>query len=190
MEMSKVRTDPFFRFSRRAWRVKALCVVAALLALAPAVAFSETIAPPALTKDRLVGTWEAVVQRDPISAAGVYQMALSKEGIGYLVEVLPDNQGVKEGFFARLATCDLADGKIAIRFTVLRNPFHLYDWVEIQGSAVGQDEYGTITGKIIMHSPFHEESWPIYFQKGLWIHYLEECSKKAKDLLQQEQSKG
>jgi len=104
------------------------------LFLLPVVTFAETRAMEHLTKEGFVGTWEAIIQDDSL-ATGVYQMVVPAKGDATLIQLFA---GGESKFFGRATSWELADGKITIRFTMDPAHVHYYDWIEIQGSAVGE----------------------------------------------------
>jgi len=107
---------------------------ASALLLWPLIAFAETRSMDHLTKEGFVGTWEAIIQDDSM-ATGVYQMVVPTKGDATLIQLFA---GGKSMFFGRAASWELAEGKIKIRFTMDPKHVHYYDWIEIQGSAVGR----------------------------------------------------
>jgi hypothetical protein len=156
-------------------------VVSALL-LWPLVTFAETRAMEHLTKEGFVGTWEAIIQDDSM-ATGVYQMVVPAKGDARLIQLFA---GGKSKFFGRAASWELADGKIKIRFTMDPEHVHYYDWIEIQGSAVGEGDAGAIVGKLFKHrtnTVLDDWSEPVFFKKGRWVQYFDAASKEAEKTL-------
>jgi hypothetical protein len=135
-----------------------------------------------LTKDGLVGTWEAIIQDDSM-AIGVYQMVVPTKGDAKLIQLFA---GGRSQFFGRATSWELADGKIKILFTMDPEHVHYYDWIEIQGSAVGEGDMGAIVGKLIKHrtnTVLDEWSEPVFFKKGRWVQYFDVASKEAEKIL-------
>ncbi len=118
--------------------------VASVLLFWPLIASAETRSMDHLTKEGFVGTWEAIIQDDSM-ATGVYQMVVPTKGDATLIQLFA---GGKSMFFGRAASWELANGKIKIRFTMDPKHVHYYDWIEIQGSAVGEADAGAIVGKL------------------------------------------
>jgi hypothetical protein len=157
-------------------------LVALVLLLWPLAAFADTRAMEHLTKDGFVGTWEAIIQDDSM-ATGVYQMVVPAKGDATLIQLFA---GGKSMFFGRTAAWELADGKIKIRFTMDPKHVHFYDWIEIQGSAVGEADAGAIVGKLTKHrtnTVLDEWSEPVFFKKGRWVQYFDVASKEAEKTL-------
>jgi hypothetical protein len=160
-------------------------IVATLALLIVALsALATTTAMPPLTKAGFVGTWEAMVQ-DQSMAVGVYQMLVPREGDAKLIQL---SFGGKSMFFGRASSWELADGHIRIRFVV--DPAHIdyYDWIEIEGSAVGEHEGGAIVGNLTKHrkpSGTGLDQWSenVQFMKGRWAQYLDAASKEAEKIL-------
>ena len=55
------------------------------------------------------------------------------------------------------------------------------DWVEIQGEAEGNSNYGSISGTITRHrsDPMHQWKEAIVLQRGRWIQGVESVSSEA-----------
>lgn len=158
----------------RRLRFTLLLLPAAVIAMAPAM--------PNLTREHFVGVWEAIVQDDSM-ASGVYQMLVPEKGDATLIQLFAGGQSK---FFGRAASYDLDDAKIKIRFMMDPAHVHYYDWIEIQGSAIGDREGGAIVGKIIKHranTVLDEWSEPVFFKKGRWVQYLDVASKEAEKIL-------
>lgn len=155
------------------------------MALAPLLAFAETRSLDPLTKDGLPGVWEAIVQ-DESMADGIYRMELHKDGSGQLIKVVGTADGGSERFFGKLSSCELKDGKIKARFVGDPGHMNLCDYLEIQGTAVGEGDAGAISGKIVTHrtgTVLDEWSEPVVFKKGGLAFYLYNASKKAEELI-------
>lgn len=148
----------------------------------PLGTYAETRGMENLTKEGFVGTWEAIIQ-DESMATGVYQMLVPAKGDAKLIQL---SAGLRSKFFGRAASWELANGKIKIRF--MMDPEHVpyYDWIEIQGSAVGEEGAGAIVGKIMMHrtdTVLHDWSEPVFFKKGRWAQDLDAASREAEKTL-------
>jgi hypothetical protein len=156
--------------------------LATSLLLVPLAMLAMGASMPHLTRDNFVGVWEAVVQ-DESMGIGVYQMVVPQNGDAKLVQLFA---GGKSQFFGYAKSYELADAKITIRFTMHPEHVHYYDWIEIQGSAVGDREGGAIVGKIIKHrtnTVLDEWSEPVFFKKGRWVQYFDVASKEAEKIL-------
>jgi hypothetical protein len=144
-------------------------------------ASADTRAVPAATREGLVGVWEAV-GREGSMASKVYQMVIPREGDAYLVHLTARGDGSFSNFFGRSTAIELADGNIKIRFAIAPEHINYCDWLEIEGYAVAEGEFGAITGKIIRHRKFgppRESSEPVAFKKGRWIQDLARLSDEA-----------
>jgi hypothetical protein len=156
--------------------------VASVLVMWPLAAFGDTRAMDHLTRDGFVGTWEAIVQDDSMGI-GVYQMKVPTKGDAMLIQLFA---GGKSKFFGRATSWELADGKIKIRFTMDPEHVHYFDWIEIQGSAVGEGDAGAIVGKLTKHrtnTVLDEWSEQVFFKKGRWVQYFDVASKEAEKTL-------
>jgi hypothetical protein len=157
-------------------------LVALVLLLWPLIAVAEAQSMEHLTKGGFVGTWEAIIQEDDM-ATGVYQMVVPAKGDATLIQLF---SGGKSMFFGRAASWELIDGKIKIRFTMDPKHVHYYDWIEIQGSAVGEADAGAIVGKLTHHrtnTVLDEWSEPVFFKKGRWVQYFDVASREAEKTL-------
>jgi hypothetical protein len=156
---------------------------ASVLLLCPLTSFANTYSMAPLTKEDFVGTWEAIVQ-DESMASGVYQMLVPKSGNATLIQLFANGHSM---FFGHASSYELSDGHIKIRFMMDPDHVHYFDWIEIQGSAVGEARGGAIVGKLIKHrtgTVLDEWSESVFFKKGRWVQYLDVASKEAEKTLQ------
>jgi hypothetical protein len=148
---------------------------------------AETRSLASLTKEDLIGTWEAIVQDDSM-AEGIYRMEFHKDGSAELIQVFGTEDGGREQFLGKLTSCQLKDGNMSARFVLMPGHMNYYDWLEVQGTAVGEGDVGAIAGKIHKHrtgTVLDDWSEPVVFKKGSWLPYLLNASKKAGDLIRQ-----
>lgn len=167
--------------------MRAFLVVISLLW--PLAMFAETRGLEHLTREGFVGTWEAMIQDDSM-AVGVYQIVVPAKGDATLIQL---SAGGRSMFFGRASAWELSDGKIKIRFTMDPDHVHYYDWIEIQGSAVGEGEMGAMVGKLTKHrTDTVLDGWsePVVFKKGRWVQHLEIASKEAEKTLRDPKIEG
>jgi hypothetical protein len=160
----------------------------ACLLVIPMIAFGETRSMPSLTEDKLIGVWEAVMGVESGMGTGIYRMDIRKGAESYLIAVLAGSRSIKDArFLCRLTDHDLRDGKLKLRF-------HIIDKIDpdreflLEGSAVGEDEMGSIIGKLTITGSryFPNSNGEIWFKKGSWTREFSEASKKAEDLIEQQ----
>jgi hypothetical protein len=157
----------------------------ALMICASGTSLAETRSLPNLTKEGLSGTWEAIVQDDSM-AHGIYRMEFHKDGSAELIQVFGTADGGREQFLGKLTSCQLKDGNVSARFVLMPGHMNYYDWLEVQGTAVGEGDMGAITGKIHKHrtgTVLDDWSEPVLFKKGSWLAYLLNASKRAEELI-------
>ena len=165
-----------------------LLVIAALFL--PICAVGDQRIMPALTQDKLVGSWEAVVQ-DRSMASGVYRMEFAADGSGYFVHVWDGPGGPRAFYIARLTECEVRDGNIRARFAPPPHQVPYHDWIEVQGSAVAEEDRGAIVGTLIMHkdnSLAPDATEPVKFKKGSWMDALERAAKTAEEAIKDERA--
>jgi hypothetical protein len=141
-----------------------------------------------LTRDKLVGTWEALVQRAGIGP-GVYQIVFTAPDKAWFVEAWPHSDPDHVRFLGRLMSAALADGKINLKFAAVGESFNYpYVSVEINGQATTSGEsraiYGTISTK---RQDGKSTTEPVLFAYGLWTRSIAEASEIGQKAIRQAQ---
>jgi hypothetical protein len=155
----------------------------------PLAALGDIIVLPDITRETLVGVWEAAMPtEDSGIATALYRMEIARDGDSYLVAIYagPDiPQAVR--FVARLTAAEVSDAKINLRFKMRRYHDDKDEDLIFQGSGVSQDDRGAIHGKFTAAGgkPFTLFEGDIWFHKGSWTRQFEEASKKAERHIRQ-----
>jgi hypothetical protein len=188
ISLRKRRLDAGSRdWSGSLWILKTLLTCIALL---PLGALADIAVWEPLTKETLVGTWEAVMPIESTMVAGLYRMEIRKEGDSYLVGIITQpNESPWERFALRVTAADVSDGKIKLSF---RGQFEGKEAeVTFNGSGAGLTGQGAIGGRFSVPNgtAFDGYSGDIWFRKGSWTHDLERTSKEAEKLIQRLQTK-
>jgi hypothetical protein len=165
-----------------------------MLMLMPVTLLGEVRAMPSLTKENLVGIWEAVPGGDAVGmASAVYRMDITKDSESYLVAMIGPAPYCR--FLCRLVESTVGDGKVMLRFRTAAEaePTRVYGDREyiIEGTGVGDSEGGAITGKLISrkNASYPETTQDIFFKKAPWTRDLQQLSKDAERAIENQRRK-
>ncbi|MEY2536767.1 MAG: hypothetical protein QOG67_507 [Verrucomicrobiota bacterium] len=163
---------------------------ALFIVLFPASILAAATVWEPLTKESLVGTWEAVMPMESTMVAGLYRMEIRKDAASSLVGIIAlPNESPWERFMFHMTASEVADGKLKLRF------HGLYEGKEaeiiFEGSGAGIGEQGAIGGRFTYSDghPFDSFSGEMWFKKGSWTRDLERTSKEAEKLIQARHNK-
>ena len=145
---------------------RAVLILAMLIGAAGIGRSTQQVYPP-LTRETLVGTWEAVVG---IGAHPVvfHVVITSRDADSYLSEIYPDSM---RGRLFRLESCTVADGKVALHFRSTQ-PGDNFEW-RIEGNGFGDEHHAWINSKLG------------YFEKGTWVRDLGKAASRAAEKIPQ-----
>jgi hypothetical protein len=151
--------------------MRRVILITAMLISAAGIARSTQTVYPSLTRQTLVGTWEAIcgIGASPF----VLHIVIGPSDSGsYLSEIYVDSM---KGRLFRMEFCTVTDGKVTLRF---RSKDGFSYWIEGDG-------YGDVEHAFI-HARLGTESQPpgagpsnLYIEKGAWIRRLGEASMRA-----------
>src|SRR2546430_2024867 len=155
-----------------------------IVALVAIPVFADTRALPTLSNRDAIGVWEAIALD---STFGVYVMTISAQGDAQLVQlsVGPDKSPLTY-FIGRASSYEFRDGTFKARFMMAPEHVHYLDWIEVEGSGVGEGEVATMAGKITKHrtgTDLNEWTGDIVFNKGQWLKRLHIGSKIGREVL-------
>jgi hypothetical protein len=146
--------------------------------------FAETRAFPTLSARDVVGVWEAIA---PDSAFSVYLMTISAKGDAQLIQLsVSEDKSPNSYFIGRAASYEFSDGKFKARFVALPQHVRYLDWIEVEGTGVGEADVGTIASKITKHrtgTDLEEWSAAAVFNKGEWLDRLHTAAQTARAIL-------
>jgi hypothetical protein len=167
-----------------------LKTLAFILALLPSMALAEpgeelaTAPLPSLTRETIIGTWEAVIPPEIIGTThGVYRIEISKGPDSYLVGVEFDVVKTSVQLVAQGSDSEVSNGDVILRFkTVPADEDSKPEEIVFKGSGVCKGDIGALHGTLtISGKPLGGFTGDIWFHKGSWTRALEEASKKAED---------
>jgi hypothetical protein len=142
----------------------------AMLVLCENAARSNQTQYPPLTRETLVGTWEAVIGigTHPVVLHAVIAV---RDSDSYLSEIYPDSM---KGRLFRLGSCIVADGKVSLHF--VESGDYGY-WIEGQG--YGDKDFAWINGRIGL--PNKPDAGPpsFYFERSNWVRELGKAAVQA-----------
>jgi hypothetical protein len=142
-----------------------------------ALAYGQTVPERNLNPEQMLGSWEAVAEFGSALNA-VYRMEIVKPGESFLTEVRNYPKSFEIYFIARLTSMDVKDGKINVSFTTV-GTVRPYDSIRIEGSAFGEKNDATISGRITKHRGDYLETENVTFKRAPLFSALLEASKAA-----------
>lgn len=153
-----------------------LTTIAAIsVAVASKLAANEP-GPPALTKETLIGTWEAVSPDNPF----VLRLELAARGPSYLVWTWDDHP-----IMCRLVSMDVRSGRVTLKFRPMRGNDISFDDLTISGQGYGDATVGIFRGKLHIRdlggNGDHDEA--IAFRRDVWSRWLPAYSKRSEELM-------
>ncbi len=157
----------------------------ALAFLIPLTA-SSTRNLPDVTKETLVGTWEAVMPMEAVGGmgAGLYRMEIRGDSDSFLVGVIFAPSGAGVQFLSRSVGLEVVHADLKLRFRTLPPE---KDWkpeeIVFTGSGVAEGDGGALHGTLSRNGvPIG--GGEIWFLKGSWTRGFGEASQKADEALQ------
>jgi hypothetical protein len=136
-----------------------------------------------LPPSKLVGVWEAIIQRNGVVGPGVYQMHFTTPSSAYFVAVWPGAS--RPLFVGRLVSSEIVKGRLKLVFAPIDASESDYDSVEIGGRANYSGDEGGIDGKIIIKARNGRVSTdPVIFLNRLWTQSISEASDSAQKAIQ------
>jgi hypothetical protein len=171
-----------------------LKTLAFILALLPFMALADpgkelaTVPLPSLTRETIVGTWEAVIPPEIIGTThGVYRIEIAKVPDFYLVGVEFDLEKTSVQLVAHGSELEVKPRDITLRFkTVPADQDSKAEEIVFKGSGVCQGEIGALHGTLtISGKPLGGFTGDIWFHKGSWTRTLQKASKEAEERIQQ-----
>ncbi|HEV8618361.1 MAG TPA: hypothetical protein VGQ70_02605, partial [Candidatus Udaeobacter sp.] len=172
------------------------CMKRIVFLFLPIALFGTTPPVPNLTKEKLIGVWEAAMGPEFPAMTGIYRMEIRSESDGYLVAVFADilpnapNHIISQ-FSCKMTACELKDGKLKICFANLapQDPDARFT---LEGTAVGADDFGSIVGKFTTSGSRYllNVTYSVWFQKGVWTREFRDASIKAEKCLQKVRETG
>lgn len=149
---------------------------------------------PPLTRETLVGSWEAITIRgvEKIYPDQLWHLEVGKKDTdAYLVEISPDKR-LPGCVLRELVSARLTGENIELHFARpigLKNDPSPPMW--IVGRGFGSAEGGIISGSLFMSEPSSFDSGngqKIFFVKGTWTRDLGEASKAAEEAVKRRKS--
>jgi hypothetical protein len=132
--------------------------------------------PPALTKETLIGTWEAVSPDNPF----VLRLELAARGPSYLVWTWDSHP-----IMCRLASMNVRNGRVTLKFRPMRGNDISFDDLTISGQGYGDATVGILRGKLHIRdlggNGDHDET--IAFRRDVWSRWLPAYSKRSEELM-------
>jgi hypothetical protein len=170
-----------------------LKTLAFILALLPSTALADsgeelaTVPLPSLTRETIVGTWEAVIPPEIIGTShGVYRIDINKGPDLYLVGVEFDVVETCVQLVAQGSDWEVSNGDVVLRFkTVPADKDSKAEEIVFKGSGVCKGEIGALHGTLtISGKPLGGFTGDIWFHKGSWTRTLQKASKEAEERIQ------
>jgi hypothetical protein len=151
--------------------------------------FAEVATIDELPPSKLVGVWEAIIQRNGVVGPGVYQMHFTTPSSGYFVAAWPGAS--RPLFVGRLVSAELAKDRIKLVFSPIDATESDYGSVEVRGRAsYSGDEREGIDGEILIKAQNGRVSTDhVVFLKGLWTQTISEASDRAQKVIQEAQNR-
>jgi hypothetical protein len=155
---------------------RAFCILLLLVFAASGTRSCVNVYPP-LTRETLVGTWEAVHGISTILT--VFHFSFGPEGRdSYLSEIYPEYMS---GRLFRMDECTVkADGKISFHF---RSDDGSGWWFD--GEGYGDEKTAWIKGTFGTDATRRDSGPMLYMQKGLWVRSIGEASKRAEEKIKE-----
>jgi hypothetical protein len=153
---------------------RALAIVAFCVVFASQVAADEP-GLPRLTKDTLIGTWEAVSPYNPF----VFRLEIAAHSPSYLVWMWDSHP-----IMCRLVSSRVHGGRVMLRFRPMRNNDIDFDDLTISGAGYGDATSGTLTGTLRIRRPIRDDYVEaIAFSRPPWIRWLPPYAKRSEELM-------
>jgi hypothetical protein len=147
---------------------------------------SSTRNLPSVTKETLVGTWEAVMPMEAVGGmgAGLYRMEIRGNSDSSLVGVVFAPSGSVVQFLSRSIGLEVSHAELKLHFQTLPPE---KDWkpeeIVFTGSGVAEADGGALHGTLSKDGvPVGADE--IWFLKGSWTRGFGEASQKADEALQ------
>ena len=135
---------------------------------------------PDVTRESLVGTWEAVVPTEEVGMnGGLYRIEIVASGDSYLIGIVFARNGSRIQFVARLTSAEVERGNVKLRFQSVRaKDGREAEEIVFTGSGVAEDDGGALHGTLLRGSaPI--AGGELWFHKGSWTRGFGEASRKA-----------
>ncbi|MEY2575351.1 MAG: hypothetical protein QOF80_838 [Verrucomicrobiota bacterium] len=132
--------------------------------------------PPDLTKETLIGTWEAVSPDNPF----VLRLELAARGPSYLVWTWDGHP-----IMCRLVSMKVRGGHVTLNFRPMRGNDISFNDLTISGKGYGDATVGILRGSLhisrLGDQQDHDEA--IAFRRDPWVRWLPEYSKRSEELM-------
>jgi len=154
---------------------RVLVILALAILLASSLAANEP-GPPGLTRETLVGTWEAVSPDNPF----VLRLEIASRGPSYLVWTWDDHP-----IMCRLVSMKVHNGHVTLNFRPMRGNDIGFDDLTISGQGYGDATVGILRGKLHIRGlgGYGDHDETIAFRRDLWVRWLPAYSKRSEELM-------
>ena len=133
----------------RNWVMPGLRILACVFSLSTS-AFGNVESIEDLPQTRLVGVWEAMIQKDGVVGPGVYQMHFADPKSAYFVAMW--SGALRPVFLGRLASCEISKGRVKLVFAAVSAAESTYDSIEITARATYSGSEAIIDGQICVRN--------------------------------------
>lgn len=163
--------------------MKYIALILSFIMMTIVFAFATEDMHPPINEKTLVGTWEAISERD----TRVYRIEIKEKGDSYLSYAVP--QGWHWVF--KLEKMEMTKGEVFLSFADIKNPTKI---IHIQGKGLagrdGARDEGVLYTELIMNpkeKPLNK--WKLKFIKTPYIEELYKLSQSAEKAIQKIESK-
>jgi hypothetical protein len=135
---------------------------------------------PDVTRESMIGTWEAVVPTEEVGMnGGLYRIEIFADGSSYIIGMIFTRNGSRIQFAARLTSAEVDRGNVKLRFQSVRGEDgRESEEIVFTGSGVAEDGGGALHGALSRGSaPI--AGGELWFHKGSWTRGFGEASRKA-----------
>jgi len=160
---------------------QSICILIITLVLVTTRVRSNILPVVDLKPDQLIGSWEALVQREGMVGPSIYQMLFVSPKEAWLAQAASDSSFAGLQFLGRLTSEDLANGQIKLEFTALQGQSEPdYVSVQIEGRASSSGDLKIIEGEIIKKEKDGKAtSDHVFFANTLWTRSIADASVAA-----------
>jgi hypothetical protein len=179
---ASVRLSESIRYDRTnyvsGWTIISLRILVCILPLS-INAFGTVESIEDLPQTKLVGVWEAMIQKDGVVGPGVYQMHFTDPENAYFVAMW--SGALRPVFLGRLASCEISKGRVKLVFAAVSAAESNYDSVEIAARATYSGDEAVIDGQIFVKGSDGKVSTDrVFFLNRLWTQSISEASESAR----------
>ena len=167
---------------------RSVFAVVALLTILSAPA-SQVVFPP-LTKETIVGTWEALVgDKGPLHIMLLAHIEISADGPSYFAYQILGKPSDAINLLPMIS-CDITDQQITLRFRGEEPGGGSAEWFFV-GSGTGIVEDGEMSGYLDMGAPpAATDKKNAYFLKSSWTRGIANASQKAEEAITKARENG